>query len=85
MRRTCYMEWNKGVAAEREGEEKGWHRRAKKKSGIVQNTKEGHTRSSTLRPGWKDRRGWPSHLTSPLHFNSFSPQEQVLPPEKDRV
>lgn len=75
------MEWNKGVAVEREEEEedggKRWHRGAKKKSGAARNTKEGHTRPSNLRPG---RQG---QENLPLHFNSLLQEKRVIRPDGD--
>lgn len=76
------MEWNKGVAVEREEEEeedggKRWHRGAKKKSGAARNTKEGHTRPSRIcvQDG-KDRRTCLCILIASCKRNgSFDPME----------
>lgn len=69
------MEWNKGVAVEREEEEdgeKGGIVARKRRAGAARNTKEGHTRPPNLRPGWQGQENLP------LHFNSLLQEKRVI-------
>lgn len=88
MRRTCYMEWNKeGWMAE------GWGGKyTGKRAGIVARKRRATSRGILRRVthvcricvhGRRAGEGDP-RLTAPLHFNSISPQEQVLPLGKEK-
>lgn len=83
MRRTCYMEWNKGVTAVGRKKEDGGkggvvaRKRRAEPRGILRRIT--HVHRICVQDG-KTGMGTPC-LTAPLHFNRLSPQERVLRPE----